>query len=391
LPSKFVTVIFPLALPKLLSYSVPEEMQKDITIGVRVEVSLKNKLYSAIVAEIHEDISLEYKSKPIIAILDSVPLVTAQQLSFWRWLAEYYCASVGEVMHVAMPSGLKLESETKVVFNNDFNDQVHELSDDEYVVAEAVSIQNELTILQIQQILNKKTVFPVLRSLLDKRVISVKEELIEKFKPRMASFMTLNEPYKSDPNRLTEAFDLVAKSEKQTKVLLAFVQLSRNKNFTLPVSDICQLSGSDSSVVQALVKKDIFTVSKQKLSRIYRNGHDADESETLQPLSTQQLLALKEIDQYFENKIPVLLHGITGSGKTRVYSELIQHNMARGKQTLYLLPEIALTTHMVDRLQSVFGTELLVYHSRMNNQERVEMWNARYFFAVHTVRVDYCG
>jgi primosomal protein N' (replication factor Y) (superfamily II helicase) len=376
LPIKFVTVIFPLALPKLYSYSVPDEMQSDIKPGIRVEVSLKNKLYSAIVAETHEDLKLEYTSKPIIAVLDKIPLVTEHQLTMWRWMAEYYCTTVGEVMNVAMPSGLKLESETRVVFNGDFSDQAHDLSDDEYLVAEAVSIQNELTILQIQEILNKKTIFPVLRSLLDKRVISIKEELIEKFKPKMASFMTLNEPYKSDINRLTEAFDLVTKSEKQTKVLLAFVQLSRNKHFTLPVSDICQLSGTDNSVVQALVKKEIFTVSKQTLSRIFNNGGGNDETEALQTLSEQQIIALEEIGTCFDNKTPVLLHGITGSGKTRVYAELIHWNMAVGKQTLYLLPEIALTTHMVERLKTIFGAEVLVYHSRMNNQERVEMWNA---------------
>ncbi len=270
-------------------------MQSDIKIGVRVEVSLKNKLYSAIVAEIHEDLALEYKAKPIVAMLDKVPLVTEHQLTLWRWMSDYYCCTVGEVMNVAMPSGLKLESETRVVYNGDFDEQVHELSDDEYLVAEAVSIQNELTILQIQEILNKKTIFPVLRSLLDKKVISIKEELIEKFKPKMASFMTLNEPYKSDINRLTEAFDLVTKSEKQTKVLLAFVQLSRNKHFTLPVSDICQLSGTDNSAVQALVKKEIFTVSKQRLSRIFNNGSSNDETEALQSLSDQQIIALDEI------------------------------------------------------------------------------------------------
>jgi len=376
LPTKFVTVIFPLALPKLYAYSVPEEMQSDVKPGVRVEVSLKNKLYSAIVAEIYEDLALEYKAKPIVAMLDKVPLVTEHQLTLWRWMADYYCCTVGEVMNVAMPSGLKLESETRVVYNGDFDEHVHELSDDEYLVAEAVSIQNELTILQIQEILNKKTIFPVLRSLLDKKVISIKEELIEKFKPKMASFMTLNEPYISDINRLTEAFDLVTKSEKQTKVLLAFVQLSRNKHFTLPVSDICQLSGTDNSAVQALVKKEIFTVSKQRLSRIFNNGSSNDETEALQSLSYQQIIALDEIRVCLENNQPVLLHGITGSGKTRVYAELIQQNMAAGKQTLYLLPEIALTNHMVERLKTIFGADVLVYHSRMNNQERVEMWNA---------------
>ena len=372
----FITVIFPLALPKLYSYSVPKEMAADVTVGVRVEVSLKNKLYSAIVAEVYEELVLEYKPKPIIAVLDKVPLVTATQLKLWTWMADYYCCSVGEVMNVAMPAGLKLESETKVVFNGSFDEVAQTLSDDEYLIAEAVSIQNELTILQIQEILNKKTVFPVLRSLLDKRIISIKEELIEKFKPKSANFMTLNEPYISKPERLTEAFDLVVKSDKQTKALLAFVHLSRNKNYTLPVSDICQLAGVDSSAIQAMAKKDIFNITKQTISRIQYTTDEDAQKEALQTLSEQQKQALNEIKIHFENKKPALLHGITGSGKTRVYAELIKENIISGKQTLYLLPEIALTTHMVERLKTIFGNDVLVYHSRMNNQERVEMWNA---------------
>jgi primosomal protein N' (replication factor Y) (superfamily II helicase) len=376
LPIKFVTVIFPLALPKLYTYSVPEALAEDVKVGMRVEVPLKNKLYSAIISELHDALKLEYKTKPIIAVLDKTPLVTDLQLKLWIWMAEYYCCTIGEVMNVAMPAGLKLESETRVVFNGEMDDITEDLNDDEYLVAEAVSIQNELTILQIQDILNKKTIFPILRSLLDKRIISIKEELIEKFKPRMVNYMTLLEPYRSNSDRLTQAFDLVTKSEKQTKALLAFVQISRNKNFTIPVSDICQLAGVDSSVAQALAKKDIFIIEKKKLSRLASKETDEKSLEPLKPLSEQQISALEEINIQFDKNKPVLLHGITGSGKTRVYAELILNNAQCGKQTLYLLPEIALTTHMVERLKAMFGVEVLVYHSRMNNQERVEIWNA---------------
>jgi primosomal protein N' (replication factor Y) (superfamily II helicase) len=376
LSPKFVTVVFPLALPKLYTYSVPDALAEDMQIGKRVEVSLKNKLYSALVFElIAEDIKLEYKPKPIISILDATPMVTVGQLQFWVWMAEYYCCTIGEVMNVAMPSGLKLESETRVVFNGDLSLlDAMELSDEEYLVAEAVSIQNELTILQIQDILDKKTIFPVLRSLLDKRVISVKEELIEKFKPKMVNFMTLCEPYLSEPQQLTEAFDLVSKSEKQTKLLLAFVQMSRNKQFSFPVSEVCDLAGVDTSFAAALAKKGLFSIQKQTISRI--NKDEDVQYFDLQPLSAQQIEALENIQKYFDQHMPVLLHGITGSGKTRVYSELIKNNLDSGKQILYLLPEIALTTHMVQRLKTVFGNEVLVYHSRMNNQERVEIWNA---------------
>ncbi len=373
--AKFVTVVFPLALPKLYTYTVHEEFADLVQIGIRVEVPLKNKLYSAIIAEVHSDLQLEYKAKPIIAILDKTPMVTETQLKFWSWMASYYCCTLGEVMNVAMPAGLKLESETKVVFNGELEDITVELNDDEYLVAEAVSIQNELTILQIQDILNKKTIFPILRSLLDKRIISIKEELIEKFKARMVNFVSLNEPYLSEPNRLSEAFDLVANSEKQTKALLAFVQISRNKIFSMPVSDIYLLADVDSGVLQAIAKKGIFNIKKQKLSRITDRSEN-QQPEAMDPLSNMQVNAIAEIKKVLASEKPCLLHGITGSGKTRVYAELIKEAIEHEKQTLYLLPEIALTTHMVERLKTIFGTEVLVYHSRMNNQERVEMWNA---------------
>lgn len=373
---KFVTVIFPLALPKLYTYAVPAELADEIVPGIRVEVSLKNKLYSALVAEVHEVIELVYKPKPVVSIIDKTPLVTETQLQFWKWMADYYCCTIGEVMNVAMPSGLKLESETKIIFNGNLEDIDHTLSDDEYLIAEAVSIQNELTILQIQSILDKKTVFPILRSLLDKRIISIKEELIEKFKPKTATFITLNEQYSSDPIKINDAFALVEKSEKQTKALLAFVQISRNKNFTQPVSDICQLAKIDTPVIQAMVKKDIFTISKQVVSRLHQHAHTENTDKIHHKLSHQQTSGLKEIIDFFGLSKPVLLHGITGSGKTIVYTELIKNTLEQGKQVLYLLPEIALTTHMVDRLKDMFDGDIVVYHSRMNNQERVELWNA---------------
>ena len=385
---KFATVIFPLALPKLYTYAIPEELAASMEVGIRVEVSLKNKLYSALVARLHDSMDLEYVPKPIISLLDQIPVVTPHQMACWIWMAEYYCCTVGEVMHVAMPSGLKLESETKVVYNGHLDEHTHTLTDDEYLVAEAVAIQNELTILQIQDILQKKTIFPILRTLIDKRVISIKEELIEKFKPRTALYMTLNEPFASDRQQLASAFDLVAKSEKQTNALLAFVQLSANRTHSLPAADICRMAGADTSVLHAIAKKGICTLEKKIVSRIGNTvpahttsdpEHAADSSggaQGLDPLSPFQQQALKEIRPHFEALKPVLLHGVTGSGKTRIYAECIREMMAEDRQTLYLLPEIALTNHMVARLKFYFGDDVLVYHSRMNNQERVEIWHA---------------
>lgn len=375
MPKTFINVILPLAIPKSYSYEVPEDMISKVAIGIRVEVPLKQKLYAGIVERIFTAEKLEYKTKPIISILDESPIVTMNQLDLWRWIAQYYCCGLGEVMNVAMPAGLKLESETKVIYNGNDINEIEDLSDDEYLVAEAVCIQNELTIKQIQDILNKKTIFLVLRSLLDRRIVIIKEELIEKFKPKMVSYMKLHDDYMDDLNKLSFAFDLVANTEKQTKTLLAFVQLSRNKNFSLPVAQVCDLAGTDSSVVKAMEKKNIFVIEKKVMSRL-KNVPDPDQEQQEYALNDNQLSAVEEIRKGFENKKPCLLYGVTGSGKTQVYAEIIKQKLEEQKQVLYLLPEISLTTQMVDRLKQIFGEQILVYHSKMSNNERVESWNA---------------
>lgn len=372
---KFVTVILPLMLPELLTYSVPESLKNGLKPGMRVEVGVRNKLYSAIVYETHETLDLPYKTKPIISVIDHNPIITEKQLQFWMWIARYYCCTPGEVMKVALPSGLKLESETKVLLNGDPSEiDTFNLSDEEYLIVEAITVQHQLTISQIQDILNKKSIYPIIRGLIDQGIIAIMEELKEKYKPKSISFLTLNEPYRSNPEKLTEVFDKIAKSEKQTRLLLAFVQLSKNKTFSIPASDIYTLSGGNSSIARAMAKKDVFTIEKKTISRI--KSDVVDEGPSIPPLSPMQITALEEIKGHFQTDKPVLIHGITGSGKTRVYTELINETMQSGKQTLYLLPEIALTTHMVERLKNELGQDILVYHSRLSNHERVEIWNA---------------
>lgn len=366
-----------MALPQLYSYSVPEHWQNKVLVGMRVEVSLRNKLYSAIIMEVHEDLSLPYKTKPVISLLDDTPVISAFHLKFWHWIASYYACTVGEVMNVALPSGLKLESETRVVLIPDSTENLKDvLTDDEYLISEALSIQNELSIRQVQDILNKKTVFPVIRSLMDRKIITIKEELIEKYSPKMVAFATLNEPYKSQSDTLSDAFDLLSKSEKQTRALLSFIQISKGKTFTIPVSDICHLAHVEHGTLKAIEKKGILSIEKKPLSRIYRK--EESESESMPSLTHFQKEALQMVQNHFSEDKPVLLHGVTGSGKTRIYAELIQKAISENKQVLYLLPEIALTHHLVERLKVYFGKDILVYHSRMNHQERVEVWKAVY-------------
>ena len=367
---KYADVILPLALPEVYSYSIPPELASQITIGIRVEVPLKNKMYSGIVYKIRSESAI--KTKPIRSVIDDFPIVTELQLTFWEWMADYYCASLGEIMHNALPSGLKLESETKVIINPEFDIDTITLSDDEYLVADALSIRNELTIAQIQEILQRKTVYPVLKKLLEEQIISIKEALIEKFKPKMATFVKLTARHKED-NNLTNAFELVSKSTKQTEVLLAFAQLSRQQK-EVSVTDLATLAKVDAATIKALVKKEIFSVFERTVSRL--NLDEKSEINALPQLTEAQNTALQQTEAAFVDGKPCLIHGVTGSGKTRVYAELIKKEIALGNQVLYLLPEIALTSHIVERLKSLFNAEILVYHSRLNNQERVEIWNA---------------
>jgi len=236
-------------------------------------------------------------------------------------------------------------------------------------VAEAVSIQNELTINEIKDILEKKSVYPLIRSLIDKQVVSIKEELVAKYKPKKINIVQLTDYYEEDRNRLSEAFDKISRSEHQTNALLAYVSLSRG-GIEVPKSSIYELAGVTGSVLNALIKKEIFTSKEKEVSRL---SYDAADGE-LPELSSKQIEVVSDIRSYHKKEKIVLLHGVTGSGKTRVYMEIIKDTLAAGKQVLYLLPEIALTTQIVSRLKHVFGEDVVVFHSRMSNHERVELW-----------------
>ncbi len=373
--STYVDVILPLALGKLYTYSVPEELENKVKPGVRVEVQFgKTRIYSALVRSVHQN-KPDYQPKLVFSVLDNMPIVTEQQLSLWEWIASYYCCSTGEVMNAALPAGLKLASETRVLLSPVFDDNYEHLSDDEYLIAEALSIQEELSIEDVQKILNRKTVYPLINSLLYKRVILLKEELKPKFKPKEVKFVRLAEPYLSDPDTLKTAFEIVGKrAVKQQEALLGFIQLSREPRDSPDIKpdELVEYAGINKSQIKELEKKGIFEIYTKTVSRISLYEEDLQNNFEL---SAQQVKALLEIKACFEEKNTVLLHGVTGSGKTQVYIELIQEAIQEGKQVLYLLPEIALTTQIINRLQKIFGNDIAVYHSRLNNNERVEIWH----------------
>jgi len=368
----YVQVILPLALPKPYTYAVPEEWVAEVAFGKRVEVQFgKSKRYSALIVAITPQPPEQQRPKPIVSVIDEAPIINERQWQLWQWIADYYLCSLGEVMNAALPANLKLASETVLTLSPLFGDDFSELDDQEYLIAEALTIQQEISIGDVRDILQRKSVYPLIRRMLEKRILYLKEDIKQKYKPKTIRCVALQEPYASQPQLLEHAFEKLSRSNRQVEALMAFVQLSRQQEFVRR-QDIYQKAGVDSNVLKAIEKKGVFSFYEREVSRLGAYEEAIIEAQTL---SQQQEAALGAIRQAFNRQQPVLLHGVTGSGKTRVYIELMQEAIDRGEQVLYLLPEIALTTQIVSRVEKIFGDQIAVYHSRLNNNERVELWN----------------
>ncbi len=367
----YADVIVPLALRQTYTFSVPEELVVALEPGLRVEVQFgKNKHYTGIVRRLHGE-APGHKVKPILSVIDVVPLLTPAQLQLWDWMASYYACTLGEVMNAGLPSHLKLTSETIITLGPLFSDDAAQLDDQEYLIVEALTIQQQLTLKDVRDILQVKTVYPVIRRLLDRRIVFLQEELQERYRPKVVHCVRFSPAYRTEKEQVA-AFELVARSEQQTAVLVEFFQVVRQQPFVRR-ADLTKRTGATDSVIKALVKKGIFELYEREVSRI---GGGEEDTISAQPMSEQQIGALAQVRGLLAEKKPVLIHGVTGSGKTRVYLELMQEVIDAGQQVLYLLPEIALTGQIVKRLQTVLGDKITVYHSRLNNMERVEIWQA---------------
>ena len=360
-------VILPLALPKLYTYAVPVDLDTEIQIGKRVEVQFgRNKLYAAVIFSISENAPTEYVPKEILAVIDEQPIVTEHQISFWKWMATYYMCTLGDVMQAALPAYFKLDSETYFLRNQAIEVDNEELSDDEYLIVEALHFQEKISFKDVSDIIQKKTVSKPIKNLLKKKIIFVQETLHEKYSPKIETFITFNQAqftYK-------QAFDAIVKYPKQETLLLSYVELSK-KNNSVKRSGLLKKSGVSSEVLKSMLKKEIFKAEEKIVDRV---AVKELENTNEYSLSSEQHTALNEINNHFEEKAVSLLHGITSSGKTLLYIALIKSYVANGKQVLLLLPEIALTAQLVQRIEKMLGN-VAVYHSKFNNAERVEIWN----------------
>lgn len=371
----FVNVILPLALPQTFTYRLPQEWNDFIQIGQRVivEFGRGKKQYSAIVEKIHEQAPTNYQAKYIEAILDESPILHQNQLNFWWWISEYYMSPIGDVMNAALPGGLRLASETRVLLHPNYQELVNELSDEEYILVEALEVRNVLDLSEISQILGIKHVHSKVKSLIEKRVVMTEEEIKQRFKPKMIDYVKLTENAAKE-SRLKEIFDELEKAPKQLEALMTYIQMA--KYYSQELKEVKKLDlqkavQGTSSLINELVKKEVFEIYKVEAGRLQTSAATQSRKE----LNEFQQKAFAEIKQHYQEQDVVLLHGVTSSGKTEIYIKLIEEAVKSGKQVLYLLPEIALTTQIVLRLQAIFGEKVGVYHSRFNENERVEVWN----------------
>jgi len=369
---KYAEVVLPLAAGDSFTYGIPQALEENLRPGHRVIVQFgSRKVYSAIVWDIHTR-SPKEEPKQILGLLDQTRLIDESQQKFWEWLADYYICTLGEVMKAALPAGLKLESQTRIQFLDSF-DYSGDISDYERVALEFIRNNPGARIDDLASVLKKRNPLPLIKSLVDKNAVSLEEKILQAYKPKTSTVLSLNPEYDTD-EKISALLETLHKAPKQEKCLLAFLGLineGTGSNNEITPSGLCQACGESSSLVNALVAKNILLKKTLPVSRITPSGKEVKDPARLTPVQETALLEIKKI---FENGRVCLLNGVTSSGKTEIYIHLAQTEMEKGRQVLYLLPEIALTSQIINRLTSVFGDKAAIFHSRMTDAERVEIW-----------------
>lgn len=373
----FVNVILPIPIHKEFTYRVPYEMNDAIVIGGRVIVPFgRSKLLTGIVTKVSEIAPTDYQAKYIEHILDEEPIITKEQYHFWQWISAYYLAPIGDVMNAALPSNFKLASETKIVLHPDFDGSIDKLDNRELQIVETLKIRESSDLKELAEIIGIKTIQPVIKKMMDRRIVLSIEELNDKFVAKTAVYIRLSSECNSELalNEAISRLEQKKTSEKQLEVLLTILREGNYNNGQLePVlRKTLYDQGVSASTLNTLEKHGVIVQERIEISRFESKNEDQN---VFKALSKSQFKALEEIKTSFETHNTTLLHGVTGSGKTEIYVQLIQEQLDLGKQVLFLLPEIALTTQLIQRLSAYFGEQIGVYHSKFNQNERVEIWN----------------
>ena len=363
-------IILPLALPTVYTYAIPEHLLNQAKPGCRAEVVFgKNKKYAGIIKTII-DKQPAYKTKPIINVLDESPILYEEQLKLWNWISQYYMCSEGEVMAAALPTNFKLSSETILIFNEEAGEDFSALNDEEFLVAEALLMKKQLQLTEVQQILDATHVYPVIKKLIEKNICFIWEKLNERYKAKKENYVILN-PRLDNEEDLSTLLNDWKGAPKQMELLLSFLHIHKTEGEVTQTA-LLKKSGASAAQLKGLADKNILIVEKRNVDRIRSLPKDINIDFEL---SVSQQQCLNELHKNFSEKNVCLLHGVTGSGKTQLYIKLIEEHFKKGKQVLYLLPEIALTAQIIRRLQKHFGGNIGIYHSKFNDQERIEIWN----------------
>ncbi len=368
----FIEVIIPLSLPKTFTYKVSANEFTFLKKGMRVAVPFgKNKIYTALVIDLHQNEPTLYEAKDIDQIIDETPIVNEFQINLWFWIANYYMCTIGDVFRGALPSALLLESETMISIQSQTLVNDAELSDEEFLIYEALQHQSTLKVQNIIDILNKKTVLPVIQKLLKRNIISLQEEIQEVYKPKVTRYIRLHKTYEEEANLIELLDNFNKNANKQKDLVLQFFQLQAQLKKPISLKELTETTKTSSAIVKALIEKQVFEAYYLKEDRI---NFEKNKTNKALELSLAQQLAFDSVEAVLTAKEVCLLQGVTSSGKTEIYTRLIEQYLAAEKQVLYLLPEIALTTQLVSRLTQYFGNKVAVFHSKYSNNERVEVW-----------------
>ena len=366
----FVDVILPLSLSKLYTYRINEQEAHFLKKGMRIAVPFgKTKVYTAIAYEIHTN-EPAYETKDIAYILDETPIVTERQLALWQWIAQYYMCTLGEVMKAALPTAFILESETIIEIDEKEMD-CQLFSDDEWQVYEALHYKTALTGSEVSRIIPKKKTLKVLKSLVEKGAARVSEKIFEKYVPKLIKYVRLAPAYQTEAG-LKEALAILGRAQKQKQLIMAYFTHINKEKTPLKAEMLIEIAKVSAPILKAVVEKGIFEEYYLQKDRV---SFADDETSTERKLTTAQQTTLASLKQQFTEKKTVLLQGVPASGKTELYISLIKECLEKGQQALYLLPEIGLTVHLINRLKKHFGQHLSVYHSKYSTNERVEVWN----------------
>ncbi len=364
----YVEVVLPLPIPRLFTYRLSEEMNELAVVGKRVFVVFgSRKVYTALIVNITSEPPKVYEAQYVLTFIDDSPLITPEQLKFWQWIADYYMCTLGDVMSAALPSGLKIESETYVALADDIHYDEKELDEKEVKILKLLEGKEKLRISAIETELKSKSSFvKIIKSLYDRELIVISDDITEVYKPKLSTRIKLNTNIKEDQyNELLITVE--KKAKKQYEALLALIG---QPNTDAVKSDLIKKYNLATSAIKALVDKNIIEQYQVTVDRIHLNQNEESTFE----LSEEQQIALNEVKESFKTKQTTLLHGATASGKTFIYIDLIRSAIERGESVLYLVPEIALTEQLIKRLEQYFSDKMAVSHSRFSQFEKVEIW-----------------